>query len=45
MIPRLSERVGEGGNLLSGGEAQRIALARALIKDRILLVLDNALAV
>lgn len=35
-------RLGEGGRSLSGGEAQRLALARALVSSRGLLVLDEA---
>ncbi len=36
--------VGEGGTYLSGGEQQRIALARAILKDSPVVVLDEATA-
>lgn len=42
-LPRgLDSRVGDRGAMVSGGEAQRIALARALVRDADMLVLDEA---
>lgn len=37
-------RLGDGGHHLSGGEAQRIAIARAILKDSPIIVLDEATA-
>ena len=36
--------LGDGGNNLSGGEKQRIAIARAILKDSPIIVLDEATA-
>lgn len=47
-IRRLPQRyqtlIGEGGVYLSGGEAQRVAVARAILKNSPILVLDEATA-
>ena len=37
-------RIGEGGATLSGGEAQRISIARAILKDTPIVILDEATA-
>ena len=37
-------RVGDGGHKLSGGEAQRIAIARAMLKNSPIVVLDEVMA-
>lgn len=39
---KLDQRVGEQGILLSGGQAQKIALARTLLEKRKIIILDEA---
>jgi len=36
--------IGEGGASLSGGEKQRISIARAIMKDATVIILDEATA-
>jgi len=41
-FPRLSQRLGHGGQQLSGGEQQMLAIGRALMTNPDLLILDEA---
>ena len=41
-FPRLSERLNNGGNQLSGGEQQMLSIGRALMTNPRLLILDEA---
>ncbi len=40
----MNEKVGEGGRIVSGGQAQRIALARAFLGNRPIILLDEPTA-
>ena len=42
VFPRLQERLGHGGQQLSGGEQQMLAIGRALMTNPELLILDEA---
>ncbi len=42
LFPRLAERAGSMGNLLSGGEQQMLVIGRALMTNPRLLILDEA---
>jgi branched-chain amino acid transport system ATP-binding protein len=41
-FPRLAERLSHGGQQLSGGEQQMLAIGRALMTNPLLLILDEA---
>lgn len=41
LFPRIRERLGQGSGTMSGGEQAMVALARALIGDPVLLVMDE----